>query len=40
MEHGARIRPKSGRKAFATGGKGALRIRTDGAKSLDIKRLP
>ena len=39
MEH-ARAYAQNGRKAFATGGKGALRIRTDGAKSLDIKRLP
>lgn len=36
----ARAYAQNGRKAFATGGKGALRIRTDGAKSLDIKRLP
>ena len=36
----ARAHAQNGRKAFATGGKGALRIRADGAKTLDIKRLP
>lgn len=35
----ARTLAQSGRQSFATGGKGALRIRTDGAEMLDIKRL-
>lgn len=35
----ARSLSQNGRQAFATGGKGALRIRTDGAEMLDIKRL-
>lgn len=35
----ARSLAQSGRQAFATGGEGALRIRTDGAGMLDIKRL-
>lgn len=36
----ARAYDQKGKKAFTTGGKGALRIRADGAKTLDIKRLP
>lgn len=38
--HAAQALMRNGRRAFATGGQGSLRIRTDGVRAWDIKRLP